>query len=63
MPEYDDDDGLVRGAAEDYVKRLGRDAGRYLRHQQQVAAQRGDMLSADAWQDIAEAAERMIEAN
>ena len=61
MTQYDHHDTLIRDVAEDYVRRLGRDAGRYLRHQQEQADAIGDTQSADVWQEIAEAAERMIE--
>ena len=54
-----EDAELVKSVAADYVKRLGRDAVPHLRSQEARAAQRGDALAAEAWHDIADAAESL----
>jgi hypothetical protein len=57
MEEAEDDAELVKSVAADYVNRLGRDAVPHLRRQEARAEQQGDALSAEAWHDIADAAE------
>jgi hypothetical protein len=52
----DDDTEIVTAVAEEFVEKLGSDAVPYLRQEEDLAADRGDSFSADAWHDIADAA-------
>ena len=54
--QEDDDAKLVASVAEEFVDRLGRDAVPYLRLEEALAMDKGDVLSAEAWHDIADAA-------
>jgi hypothetical protein len=51
-----DDADLVRQVAAEYLARKGRMALQVLMFQEELARDRGDKLSADAWLDIARAA-------
>lgn len=53
--QEDDDAKLVASVAEEFVDRLGRDAVPYLRLEEVRAMDKGDVLSAEAWHDIADA--------
>lgn len=55
-----DDADLVEITAQQWVEKLGRDAPTHLKQRAECSAREGDELSAEAWRDIAEAAERMI---
>jgi hypothetical protein len=55
-----DDADLVAIVASDYVRRQGRRAIDHLRDKEAFAEQAGDMLSAEAWGDIAETAEAIL---
>jgi hypothetical protein len=50
----------IQHAAEQYVQRLGRDAPKHLHDRAENAEAIGDQFSADAWREIAEAAERLV---
>jgi hypothetical protein len=52
---------LVEKVARDFLSRLGCDAVSYLREQAELAADQGDELSADAWRDIADAVESVLQ--
>jgi hypothetical protein len=54
-----DDEDLVQVARE-YVHRHGRDSLAILRERAELADEMGDVVSAEAWRDIADAAERML---
>jgi hypothetical protein len=56
----DDDDDLVEQVAREYVQRHGRDSLAILRERAELADEMGDVVSAEAWRDIADAAERML---
>jgi len=51
----------VDQAAREAIDRHGDDAVSILRERAEVADQLGDELSAKAWRDIADAAERMLQ--
>jgi hypothetical protein len=55
----DDDD--VEQVAHGYVQRHGLDSSSILRDYAEVADTIGDILSAEAWRDIADAAERILQ--
>jgi hypothetical protein len=55
-----DDEALVETVAGDYVRLFGLHATARLRERQEIAAAQGDVLSADTWGEIAEAAHRII---
>ena len=55
----DCDRELVEQVAREYVERHGQDAVSILRERANIAEELGDSLSADAWRDIADAAERL----
>ena len=50
----------VDQAAREAIDQHGNDAVSILRERAEVADQLGDKLSAEAWRDIADAAERML---
>ena len=50
----------VDQAAREAIDQHGNDAVSILRERAEVADQLGDKLSAEAWHDIADAAERML---
>jgi hypothetical protein len=52
---------LIGKVAREFVSCLGFDAPAYLEEQAELAAEQGDELSARAWRDIADAAERVAE--
>ena len=54
-----DDD--VEQVAHEYVQRHGLDSPSILRDYADVADTIGDILSAEAWRDIADAAERILQ--
>jgi len=54
--QEDGDAELVASVAEEFIGRLGRDAVPYLRLEEALAMDNGDILSAEAWHDIADAA-------
>jgi hypothetical protein len=54
------DDDLIADVARDYVGRYGFDALRVIEERARIAADSGDFLSAQAWQDIADAAKRIL---
>ena len=56
----DDDDNLVEQVAREYVQRHGSDSLAILRERADAADAMGDVFSAEAWRDIADAAERML---
>jgi hypothetical protein len=56
----EDEAALVEQTARQYIQQLGRDAARYLRAKADIARIEGDQLSADARDDIASAAERLL---
>jgi hypothetical protein len=56
-----DDDDLVEQVAREYVERHGRDSLPILRERAEIADEFGDVVSAEAWRDIADAAERMLQ--
>ncbi len=56
MGQDNDGTDLVIAVAEDFVGRFGSDVMLYLEHEESLAANRGDSLSAEAWHDIATAA-------
>ena len=55
----DDDD--VEQVAHEYVQRHGIDSPSILRDYAEVADTIGDILSAETWRDIADAAERILQ--
>jgi len=55
----DDDD--VEQVAREYLQRHGLDSPSVLRDRAEVADAIGDILSAEAWRDIADAAERILQ--
>jgi hypothetical protein len=56
----DDNGGAVDQAAREAIDQHGDDAVSVLRERAEVADHLGDELSAQAWRDIADAAERML---
>jgi len=54
--QEDDEAELVASVAGEFVGRLGRDAMLYLRLEEALATDKGDVPSAEAWHDIADAA-------
>lgn len=56
----EDDQAVVQQVAREHIERFGRKAPDYLRERAEQAELIGDQLSADAWREIAEAAERML---
>lgn len=54
------DDDLIDDVARDYVGRYGLGALALIRERAEIAREAGDFLSAQAWQDIADAAERIL---
>jgi hypothetical protein len=57
----DDDD--VEQVAHEYVQRHGLDSLSILRDYAEVADSIGDILSAEAWRDIADTAERILQSD
>jgi len=55
-----DDEALVETVAGDYIRLFGLHATARLRERQEIAAAQGDVLSADTWGEIAEAAHRIL---
>lgn len=55
-----DDEDFVEQVAREYVERHGPDAVSVLRERADMAEEVGDLLSAEAWRDIADAAERLL---
>ena len=55
----DDDD--VEQVAREYLQRHGLESPSVLRDRAEVADAIGDILSAEAWRDIADAAERILQ--
>ena len=55
-----DDNDLVEEVAREYVQRHGTDSLGILRDLAEVADQIDDYASAEAWRDIADAAERIL---
>lgn len=55
-----DDNDLVEQVAREYVQRHGPDSLGILRDLAEVADQIADYISAEAWRDIADAAERIL---
>ena len=55
-----EDDEAIQHVAGQYVERLGRDAPKHLHERAEQAQAIGDHSSADAWREIAEAAERLL---
>jgi hypothetical protein len=64
LPESPDidygDKAAVMAVAKDFVCRMGSRTLRYLRSQACMAAEAGDQRSSKAWEDIAEAATRLL---
>jgi len=63
MEEDDTDVAIVASVAGDYLARLGREALPHLRDQAIMAAGQGDAISAQAWSDIADAAQNLLSSN
>jgi hypothetical protein len=55
-----EDDEAIQHVAGQYVERLGRDAPKDLRERAEQAQASEDRPSADAWREIAKAAERLL---
>jgi len=55
-----DDDDLVERAAREAIDQFGDGAVSVLRERAEVADHLSDLLAAEAWRDIADAAERML---
>jgi hypothetical protein len=55
-----EDDDLVEQLAREYVQRHGSDSLAMLRERADAADAMSDVLSAKAWRDIADAAERIL---
>ena len=55
------DDELVERTARECLHQYGPTAIERLRESAEIAAEMGDGLSAEAWQDIADAAERLAD--
>ena len=55
-----DDTDEVERVAEEFLKRRGPTVIPNLRERAEIAAANGDQLSAEAWTDIADAAERLL---
>jgi len=60
LASMDDNGDLVERAAREAIAQHGDNAVAVLRECAELAEHRGDELSANAWRDIAEAAERML---
>ena len=58
--QEDDDAELVASVAGEFIGRLGKDAVSYLRSEEGLARDTGDVLSAEAWHDIADAAALIV---
>ena len=56
------DERLVEAEAEAMIRRLGAEASNFCREQAELAGDQRDELAAEAWHDIADAAERLIKA-
>jgi hypothetical protein len=56
----DDDGWAVERAAQEAIGQYGGDAVAILRERADLADQIGDMLTAETWRDIADAAERIL---
>jgi hypothetical protein len=56
----DDDGWAVERAAQEAIDQHGDDAVAILRERADLADQIGDMLTAETWRDIADAAERIL---
>ena len=54
------DDEFIEDGARDYVARYGLDAVGLLRERARIAASAGQGLLAQAWADMADAAERVL---
>ncbi len=59
MSDNEDRD-MVEQAARDYVERYGPDSVAILRERADMADELRDIMSAEAWRDIADAAERIL---
>jgi hypothetical protein len=59
----DDDAALVEQTARQFIRTFGSAAVEHLRAQASKAKVQHDQLSADAWEDIASAAERLLAAS
>jgi hypothetical protein len=57
------DQELVRAIASNFARRLGAEALEELRQRASLAAEKGDLLSEQAWRDIADAADGILRAN
>ena len=55
-----DDADEVDGVAAEFLERLGPSVIVDLRERAEMSAESGDQLSAEAWTDIADAAERLL---
>ena len=55
-----DDAEIVAFVAEGFLRRLGLEAPHHLRTEEAKPERDGDTLSAEAWRDIADTAERLI---
>jgi hypothetical protein len=55
-----DDDALVTRVASNYVVSHGRGAANHVRERLGAAAATGDILSAEAWRQVAEAVDRIL---
>jgi hypothetical protein len=51
---------LVEHVAADMIRQFGASAATVCREKASIDDERGDMLSAEAWRDIADAAERQL---
>lgn len=60
MFRYMDDGDLVRKVAARFVADLGEGAFDYLSRQAEIAADKGDVLSEDAWLDLAAEAKLLL---
>ncbi len=56
----DSDDDHVEQVAREYVERYGADSLSILRERADLADEVKDVVSAEAWRDIADAAERIL---
>ena len=58
-----DNGEAVEHVAREYIGRHGPDSVSILRERADLSDEVGDLLSAEAWRDIADAAERMLREN
>jgi len=54
------DDDMIQDVAREYVGRYGLGSIELIKERAKIAKEAGDFLSAQAWQDIASAAERIL---